>query len=235
MGDVSGADGGIELPQFDAVLFRGGTASAVGMDGIAVERRSLGFIDVADGRVYACDPLVPMDSAPLSHRLEPGRYEVVLFVLVGTRHGAAGERMECNAAAAIVCSSAKPEQWKLAAREGGAPDDAAYGVDSGTGGFMGSRAIELLLEADETAAQLIISALEQTSGAIVTVADGAAAAAFTSGVGDGVYDTWLGLGSRDEVAMILTDFDVLKSEEYVAEVHVKWAARKSKKWWQFWK
>ena len=186
-------------------------------------------------RPAACDPLVPMDSTPLAERLAPGQYEVVLFVLTGNQHGAVDTRTECNAAAALLCSSDKPARWELAVREGGHRDAAAYGVDSGTGGFMGSRAIEQLLDGDNAFGDAIVAALQDTSGAVVSIAGGVSAAAFRSGAGDGTYDTWLGRDTQGEPAVILTDFDVLRSEEYVSRVHAEWAARKARKWWQLWR
>jgi hypothetical protein len=221
-------------PEFEQFLFRGAQVASVGMDQVELEKRSLGTVDVPDGRVYACDPLVPMDSNPLTQRLVPGQYEVILFVAVGRQHGT-DTKMECNAAAALLCSRENPEHWALAAREGGPPDAAAYGVDSGTGGFMGSGAIELLVEGDDALAQVIIQALAKASGAVVTIDQGCSVAAFTSGIGDGTYDTWLGRDARGDAAIILTDFAVLNSEDYVAEAHANWAAHKAKKWWQFWK
>ena len=221
-------------PDFDRFLFRAVAPAVVGMDGATIERRSLGLVDIPDGRVYACDPLVPTDSSPLTHRLRPGQYEVVLFVVVGERHGVA-EAETCNAAAALVCSTATPERWTSAAREGLPADACAYAVDSGTGAFLGTPALELLVEADDAVGQAIIKALEETASALVSIRSGVSVAAFKSGVGDGVYDTWLGLSADGEVALILTDFDVLRSEDYVAGVHAEWATRKSKSWWQFWK
>ncbi len=224
----------MRTPAFEPFLFGEEPPAAVGMDEVQLERRSLGCVDIPDGRVHACDPLVPMDTTPLAQRLAPGQYEVVLFVVNGRDHGVADVRTERNAAAALVCSSERPVRWELAAREGGPPDAAAYGVDSGTGGFMGSRAIEQLVDGEELGLA-IMSALKGTSGAIVSMADGVSVAAFGSGIGDGTYDTWLGRDARGELAMILTDFDMLNSEEYVASVHAAWAERKARKWWQFWR
>lgn len=224
----------VRTPEFAPFLFGGQRPAAVGMDGVELERRSLGRVDIGDGRVHACDPLVPMDTAPLAQRLTPGQYEVILFVVIGTEHGAAGAKMERNCAAALLCSSETPVSWELASREGGPSDAAAYGVDSGTGGFMGSSAMGPLVDGDELG-QAIISALDGKLGAIVSTADGISVAAFRSGIGDGTYDTWLGRDARGEPAVILTDFEMLASEEYVLRVHADWAARKARKWWRFWR
>jgi hypothetical protein len=116
----------VRTPEFEQFLFGSARPAAVGMDSVQVQARSLGLLSIPDGRVFACDPFVPMDSTPLAERLAPGQY-------------------------------------------------------------------------------------------------------------DGTYDTWLGRDARGEPAMILTDFDVLRSEEYVSRVHAEWAARKAKKWWQVWR
>lgn len=89
--------------------------------------------------------------------------------------------------------------------------------------------------ADEAAGNAIIGALDGSAGAVVSIAPDVTAAAFRSGIGDGVYDVWLGHAADGEVAMLLTDFGVLASEAYVAGVHAQWAARRRKRWWQFWK
>lgn len=224
-----------EPPEFDRFLFRGAAAATIEMDRVTIERRSLGFVDIPDGRVYACDPLVPMDSAPLTQTLSPGEYEVVLFIAVGNSRGTPTERRECNAAAALICSAETPDHWTLASRENGLPDEAAYGVDSGTGAFMGVRAMDLLLNADETIAQPIITALAVTPGAIVTIDATTTIAAFTSGIGDGIYDTWLGFDAQNQLVQILTDFSVLRTEAHVTDLRAKSAARRAKKWWLFWK
>lgn len=224
----------VRTPEFEPFLFGEQRPAAVGMVGVELERRPLGWVDIPDGRVHACDPLVPMDTTPLRQRLTPGQYEVVLFVLLGNEHGAQNATAERNGAAALICSGETPVQWELASREGGPSDAAAYGVDSGTGGFMGSRAIEQLVEGDELGLA-VMGALERTLGAIVSLTDGVSVAAFRSGIGDGTYDTWLGRDARGVPAVILTDFEMLKSEEYVSRVHAEWAARKARRWWQFWR
>jgi hypothetical protein len=221
-------------PDFERFLFHGAKAAAPGMDHVFVEPRALGVIDLPDGRIYACDPLVPMDTSPLAESLAPGQYEVLLFVAVGKQHGTEAE-MECNAAAALVCSREAVQRWELAAREGGAPDAADYAVDSGTGSFFGSRALQLLLEGNDEPGHGIMRALAQKTGAIVDIGDGGTIAAFATGTGDGTFATWLGRDARRRPVMILTDFAVLASEEYVAAVHAQWAASEARRWWQFWK
>lgn len=223
----------VRTPEFESFLFGERRPAAVGMDGGQLERCSLGRVDIPDGRVYACDPLVPMDTTPLALRLAPGQYEVVLFVLVGAEHGAADAKTERNVAVALICSGETPVSWELASREGGPSDAAAYGMDSGTGGFMGSRAIEQLVEGD-VLGLAVKGALHGTLGAVVSIADGVSVAAVHSGIGDGTCDTWLGRDAQGEPAIILTDFEILKSAEYVSGVHAEWAARKAKKWWHFW-
>ena len=99
---------------------------------------------------------------------------------------------------------------------------------------MGSRAIEQLVDGDDLGLA-VMAALKDTLGAIVLTADGISVAAFGSGIGDGTYDTWLGRDARGEPAVILTDFEMLRSEEYVSRVHAEWAARKARKWWRFWR
>jgi hypothetical protein len=223
-------------PAFDRFLFRGsGDVATIDTGRARIERRSLGAIDIPDGRVYACDPGVPVDDQPLAQRLAPGSYEVVLFVAVRTDSDLHNSTAERNAAAALVCSSGTPERWEPASRQGVPADATAYAVDSGAGCFMGTRATQPIFEADAASGNAIMEALKEASGAIVALKGEAAAAVFTSGCGDGVYDTWLGRDARGEVSMILTDFGILESADYVAATRAKWAMRAAKKWWQFWR
>jgi hypothetical protein len=223
-------------PEFEPFLFGGADDVATVDTGPArIERRSLGFVDLPDGKLFACDPLVPLDQEPLSHRLDPGSYEVVLFVAVALERDGTAPHRERNVAAALVCSQTEPVAWQPASRDGGQADATAYGVDSGTGCFMGSRASKAIFESDEAVGNEIIAALEQTSGALVTVHGAAAVAVFRSGIGDGAYHTWWGRDANGSPALILTDFGGLASRSHVAAVRDEWAARAAKKWWEFWK
>lgn len=225
----------MEQPDFVRFLFQGAQVGSIGMKNVSLERRSLGMLDLPDGRLFACDPLVPVDCAALEHRLAPGPYEVVLFVLSGIGHGTAEGPVECNAAAALLCSDAAPVEWQLAPRGGGALDAAAYGVDSGTGSFLSHDALSRLTEDQGVDGQLIIDALAASPGSVVVLSNQASAAVFCTGIGDGIYDTWLGLDLEGRPAIILTDFQVLDSPEEVDSVHAQWKQKQMKKWWQFWK
>jgi len=222
-------------PLFVRYLFReeAGVAT-LDLGGVSIERRALGFVDIPDGSVDACDPLVPMDTLPFAHRLAPGKYEAVLFVAVALENPGPDFANERTVAAALMCGSTRPERWELAAREGVPADASAYGVDSGTGCFAGTQAMDRLENADETCGVAIIAALERAPGAVVSV-DGSHVAVFASGIGDGIYDTWLGRDERGELSLILTDFGGLESSENVARIRAEIAARRAKKWWQFWK
>lgn len=223
-------------PTFDRFLFRGATDVATIDTGRAsIEKRLLGVIDIPDGRVYACDPGVPVDDQPFAELLAPGSYEIVLFVAVRMESDLPNSTAERNVAAALVCSGETPESWQPASRQGLPTESTAYAVDSGTGCFMGSRATQPIFEADEACGNAILGALKEASGAIVTLKGEAAIAVFTSGCGDGVYDTWLGRDARGADSMILTDFGILESADHVAAVRAKWAAHDAKKWWQFWR
>ena len=225
----------MDTPKFDRFLFHGAPDVATIESGpVRIERRSLGRIELPDGRVFACDPLVPMDAAPLVLRLAPGSYEIVVFVAVGAERESASSASEGNAAAAIICGSAAPVTWELAAREGEPPDAAAYGVDSGTGAFLGSDAIEAIVESD-FAREVILEELQSRRNAVIVIPGGATVAAFVSGIGDGVYDTWIGRNLLGQPCVILTDFAILDTADYVAAARARHTERAAKKWWEFWK
>jgi hypothetical protein len=55
----------MEQPDFVRFLFQGAQVGSIGMKNVSLERRSLGTLYLPDGRLFACDPLVPMDCAAL--------------------------------------------------------------------------------------------------------------------------------------------------------------------------
>src|SRR5262249_54017346 len=119
------------------------------------------------------------------------------------------------------------------------PDTGPYGVDSGTGCLMGSSAAKRLF-VDDQARATVFDRLKEVGnvvawGSTVTFEDGATVAAFSTGMGDGIYDSWWGYDANDKVSMLVTDFDVLMSAAEVSEVHAQWAKRATKRWWELWK
>jgi hypothetical protein len=225
----------MDAPDCDRFLFRGALDAATVESGpVRIERRALGRIELPDGRIFACDPLVPMETASLALRLAPGSYEVVVFTAVGSEQERETPARQRTAAAAIICGTANPVTWELAAREGGAPDAAAYGVDSGTGAFLGSDAIDAIVESGP-AADAILEELKGCRNAVIAIPGGAVVAVFESGDGDGVYNTWVGRDQLGQPCMVLTDFEILDTSDHVAAVKTHQAERAAKKWWEFWK
>jgi hypothetical protein len=167
-------------------------------------------------------------------RLAPGSYEVMVFTAVASEEERGTPASERTTAAAIICGTANPVSWELAAREGGAPDAAAYGVDSGTGAFLGSDAIEAIVESGP-AADAILEELKGCRNAVIALPGGAVVAVFESGNGDGVYNTWIGRDQLGQPCMVLTDFEILDTSDHVAAVKTHQAERAAKKWWEFWK
>jgi hypothetical protein len=206
-----------------------------------MERRVLGVVDVPDGKVFACDPLVPMESRSFAHSVPPGAYEAVLFVAVRAEGQAESLCAEVNAAAALVFSADQPVRWERALREGAnaEEDSGAYGVDAGTGCLMGSRAAERIFtetDAHPTPGEIILAALSAAKGGVVVdVPDEAAVAAFMTGDGDGVYESWWGWSAQGLPTILVTDFAILEPPAHVDAVHARWAKARAKKWWEIWK
>lgn len=206
-------------------------------DGFAiVERVGLGAVPIPDGRVFACDPIAPMDRQPFERTLAPGDHEAVAFV---ARPRNASAVSSWVVATALVVNDRPVVRWEIATRrfegpygaagEGHPPNaDGAYGVDSGTGCLMGSAAASMIFRDDDSAQAEIMDVFDRGDLAdVVTLADGERLAVFQSGWGDGAYVSWWGLDAQGEPAMLVTDFCL----HAIAVL----PAPAPRRWWEFWR
>ena len=187
---------------------------------IAVDVVPIGGLQITSGRVVACDPLFMAGAKAFVRRVPAGTYQVTLFI---ARFSSGDERV---AAATLTFGNDAPTRWEHALCPGDDPADLndgeffGYGVDSGTGGFMDAVAAELLakrLSDDESYADRIIDEMEQVyqptrSWGVLRLSEaGPNFAAFSSGLGDGSYGSWLGV-IDDRVVTLLTDFGAFYEE-----------------------
>ena len=94
-----------------------------------------------------------------------------------------------------------------------------YGVDSGTGCFASTEAVEVLLQGDfDEYGDKVHKGMfpsddvaDWKSSVDVTVdpATGTNVIGFSSGFGDGAYPSWFGLDANGEPLVLLTDFGIL--------------------------
>jgi hypothetical protein len=155
------------------------------------------------------------EPAPIAQSLPPGRHRVVVArVLVGPDH----ERI---AAAALIADAPDFVEWKMASWPGQDPAAVSgdeffgYGVDAGTGCFASPTAAsvagrDLNEDAgmlDDPMSKALFENKAAAGAAVVAPEPGAdAIAIFSSGWGDGLYPTWLGMTTDGRVAVAVTDF-----------------------------
>lgn len=180
----------------------------------------LGQLAVPTGRIVACDPLVFPETDPFVRTIRPGTYPVEIAI---ARVAADDERC---AAARLVVSERPTVRWEPAQVQGASPlaagDVPAYGVDAGVGSFMDVACRDTLLAAmdpsklevsyydDVLARELEYERL--TVDWTLHVPDPTKAhkvAIFSSGWGDGLYVTYVGLDREDEVTCFMTDFEIV--------------------------
>jgi len=186
-----------------------------------LQTQSIGPIVLPTGRIVACDPLVCPETLPFERAATPGAYP--LFIVI------AHIRTDQRIALAVIHFSQQPAvTWQPATL----PNHArGYGVDSGNGCFMDARAAEQLLINESTSAKIYDAAAEQmtrnylhTRSWANVIADGQSGAnviLFSSGYGDGFFESYFGFDNAGNLATLLTDFKVLP---------VKWNAEVKRMW-----
>jgi hypothetical protein len=167
-----------------------------------IKIQTLPDLVVTSGKVVACDAFV-LDNTPLTTKIPPGKYPVILSIA----RFATDQRI---AYALLQISTNPPVKWQF---------DRAYGVDSGTGCFADKDAILLLekrTDRNPDAYNDVIKLMEKTyqptwswGNIILDAATGLNQIAFSSGFGDGGYDTFIGYDNDGKIAAVVTDFSIL--------------------------
>jgi len=211
----------------------GETVTGLGYD-IVIRRRHLGELHMPTGELVACDPFNGLETEPFDTALVPGAYSVVLF--------AAELRDEVVIAyAMLVVDESEPVQWEVASvveQSSGRYDvdsGDGYPVDSSLGAFMDAATAKALMDYSHavlpddddyrrTVRRRVRRRLEREYGwanvnlkhdADVPVPESQESlnvVAFDAGYGPGLYSTYLGWDDDEELARVVTDFDVLDLE-----------------------
>jgi hypothetical protein len=184
-----------------------------------LRHQQVGDLLLPTGQLVACDPFVSPEAEAFNLLLPSGTFPVVLSVA----EIATDQRV---AFATIRFKQTAPVKWEMMAT--GDHDPAklepghmfGYGVDSGTGCFMDFSAGQVLaqkMNKQNDFFQTLISEMDKTyrhtwSWLNMRFGDGNLIA-FSSGEGDGLYATYSGFDSRDEICVVLTDFMVVDSED----------------------
>jgi hypothetical protein len=163
---------------------------------VTVIHQELGELELADGRVVACDPHDP--GVPLARRLPPGRYPAQLRV------ADLGGRDQRTAAVLLRAGDEPPVRWD--------PDEHGLSVDSATGCLAGPQALAALHA--RNALDALVEALGETEHSTWCWANHAAGPdgnviAFTTGYGDGSYPVFWGLAADGGPVCLLVDLRVL--------------------------
>jgi hypothetical protein len=185
-----------------AVAFAAGRELTNELGHFTLKIQRLPELIVTSGKVIACDAFV-FEDVPLKEKLPPGKYQVILSIAQFSND----QRVAC---AQLQVSTNPPVKWQLGS---------SYGVDSGTGCFMdqdAGRLMEKKLAANPNSFNDVIKAMEKTyqptwswGNIILNPASGLNQIAFSSGFGDGGYDTFVGYDSADKIACIVTDFGII--------------------------
>jgi hypothetical protein len=204
-------------------LFDDGRAVHTEHGTVTLARHSVGDLVLSTGALVACDPFTAPDTDPFTLRLPPGTYPLVLSV---ANYEDDDRRV---AGAMLQISSSQVVSWELALL----PDQSlseledgeifGYGVDSGTGCFMDEDAAEILMskmEADDTYFETIIAEMDKTytdtwswANIEMNAATRSNLIAFSSGMGDGFYASYIGRDIDGNVVSIVTDFALFTDEE----------------------
>lgn len=183
----------------------------------AVQVESIGSLALPGGQFVAADPYVmEAEPEPFAQRLGADTAEVLAARAV------IGEGHERIAALILRVGSDAIVDWSMATFDG---QDVAtlegegffgYGVDAGTGSFGSPEAMRVAgrvlhadagMLADPISKALFSDEIGTRSAVLVSPEAGATPVAVcSSGWGDGVYPTWLGVDRAGRVVVAVTDF-----------------------------
>lgn len=174
----------------------------------------IGELVITSGSIVACDPLCPSDIEPFIVQVPKGSFPVHITVV----HSEKGEAR--IAEATINFSFRKVNEWRPALVKKqdlyySGKEISDYAVDSGIGCFMDAEVAKILLSKmeDESYRHYVIAKLlktpihncnqanielnPETSGNVI---------AFSTGFGDGFYDSQAGYDKSGKIVCIVTDF-----------------------------
>jgi hypothetical protein len=174
---------------------------------VTFDVKQLGKLKLASGRIVVCDPFITTPDIPLDKVVTPGEYTVEIAV-------AKKDTDERVAFARIRFSTKAVVNWIDADFEN---DSTAkgYTVDSGTGCFIGLKAIKLLREKiahDSTFYDFVTREIGNRPWANIPIA-AFNVTMFEAGYGDGSYKSFWGLDENGEPTVLVTDFCVVECKE----------------------
>jgi hypothetical protein len=191
----------VQSPDWESLL-KDGSAFTNELGQFTLRLTNVVDLTIASGKVVACDGLV-FETEALAGKFPAGKFPIMLAVA----HFSDDQRVAC---AVVRFNQAKTVRWKSC---GG------YGVDSGTGCYMDAKAAAILekrflKEPDfptKVIAELEKHQINTWSWANITLdeATGLNCVLFSSGVGDGGYNCFVGYDEGGTPTMLVTDFGLL--------------------------
>jgi Protein of unknown function (DUF4241) len=197
---------------------------------LLVEVLDAGTLHLATGRLVAVDPFLGPDverfGVPFTATAPPGRYPVSLSIASRDRPRKTNTPAPKGWVAAVKLTIRDDPVvvWELALQPGEDPatlrPDELFGfaVDSGTGSFLDASAVPALSRLSNPGPKLDQDSEldkigpEVLSKRVVNLVVGPASdlnvVIFSCGMGDGLYPTWVGWTSTDELACFVTDLEL---------------------------
>lgn len=170
-------------------------------DGRIFEKRKLGDIEISNGQITAGDPLTT-SGHPFITEFPKGTYPVE--IALATKLG--DQRV---ALARVKFSDNEVQSWDIAMTENIKPKKTelyGYPVDAGTGSFADSDSYKKYREQlDEEDSDYIINEFEKNGNTGLIYKN---VAMFSSGLGDGFYQSYIGRDANSNIACLITDFDI---------------------------
>lgn len=170
---------------------------------------TVGELELPTGEIIACDPLITGLERPVfSRKVRPGRYPVTVLEAQGR-----------VAAAVLRFGPGLPVRWELAnfARDGGGVSAWKSGliVDDAVASFMDTSIMTLISDPEELDDYLAEVAWSLNRFGMDNPIDGNPLniAMFDTGLGDGTYCSFWGLGAAGEPLVLMTDFEVLENAD----------------------
>jgi len=174
---------------------------------------NIGNIDVQNGGLIASEPWWMYDKKPFLTKFPIGKFPVQLAI-------AKIKQNEFVAFSRILFSDKPVDHWEFALKEGQEQisifGDSIYfyPVDSGIGGFIDDSSYNNL-QALDTASQsqimdMITKGLDKNQNLYANINyKNVNIIAFSSGLGDGRYATYIGFDNDNNPCRLLTDFDLI--------------------------
>lgn len=175
----------------------------------------IGKIKIETGKIIACDPAFIISSEPFSDSFPIGFFPVQLAI-------AKVDSSEVVSFSRIYFSDSPVVNWEFAILKGQkrlpifGEDSYVYPVDGGSGCFIDEKIKSELskkTETNDTLLELLNKAMNKNhykygQSGILNFGD-FNIAAFSSGVGDGRYSTYIGYDKNGKPCRLLTDFGIV--------------------------